>query len=73
MEDCTFERCLEDYIELFRKTGKGELFRWIECIIRGILEIQELGIFHTGLEFRNTIKIRDREGEGEYKYKIFNF
>ena len=50
--------------------GKNQLLRWISCLIKGIIELQRLGIFHADLEFRNTIQLE--EGE-ETIYKIIDF
>ena len=46
------------------------MFRWISCLVNGILELQRLGIFHADLEFRNTIQL---EEGGRKVYKIIDF
>ena len=43
---------------------------WLTCLIRGILELQKLGIIHADLEFRNTIRVK---GEDGWTYKIIDF
>ena len=58
-------------MEYFRREGKRSLFKWLSCLVKGVLELQEIGIFHADLEFRNTIKLE--RGNGELTYKIIDF
>jgi hypothetical protein len=47
------------------------VFSWICCVVVGILELQQLGIFHPDLAFRNTIKV-DTIRDG-WVFKIIDF
>ena len=61
----------KQYIKYFISKGKKELFTWLSCLIKGVLELQGMGIFHADLELRNTIKLEKRSGE--ITYKIIDF
>ena len=62
------------YIQLLWEWGLPEVVNWIHCFAEGILELQQLGIFHQDLCVRNTIQISDKMDKGHrYTYKIIDF
>ena len=73
LEDFVLGDSCDGYINYFRKAGKRQMFVWISCLIKGILQLQELGIFHADLEFRNTIQLKCGDGKGQFIYKIIDF
>jgi hypothetical protein len=59
------------YVRLLWRGGKREVFSWISSVVVGILELQRLGLFHSDLTFRNTIKTQ-ANGE-EQVFKVIDF
>jgi predicted Ser/Thr protein kinase len=41
--------------------GKNSIFQWIVDIAAGILELEQLGIYHSDLAFRNTIRVTENK------------
>ena len=48
-----------------------ELLIWMHGFAKGILELQELGIFHEDLGRQNILKFRNENGK--FSYKIIDF
>ena len=46
---------------------------WINCFVKGILELQDLGIFHEDLRRRNIFKFCDQNGKIVFKIIDFNW
>jgi hypothetical protein len=60
-----------DYAAKLRKQGSAAVLDWISCFVKGIIELQQLGLFHPDLTFRNTIKAKTiRSGD---VFKIIDF
>jgi hypothetical protein len=67
------------YAKLLLKGGKKAVLGWVSSVVVGILELQDLGLFHSDIDFRNTIRVPGH-GEGETKsygeewvFKIIDF
>jgi hypothetical protein len=43
---------------------------WISSVVKGILELQQMGLFHLDLILRNTIKVKTNE---DCTFKIIDF
>ena len=56
----------EGQFDLLRQKDRSEMKLWLTCFIKGVIELQEYGIFHADLLFRNTIKVQSI-------YKIIDF
>ena len=49
------------------------ILQWLVCLIQGILELQNSGIFHADLQFRNTIQVKDEHNSEVFKIIDFDY
>jgi hypothetical protein len=56
-----------------RKGGAQEVFRWICHMAEGILELQQLGLFHPDLTFLNVIETGKEKKDWAYKIIDFDY
>lgn len=49
------------------------MLKWIICLVDGILELQEFGLFHADLAFRNTISVPSSNNPSDSVYKLIDF
>jgi hypothetical protein len=50
-----------------------EVLLAIECLVRGIIELQTFGIFHEDLRVWNIMKMRRKGSKGPLVYQLIDF
>lgn len=57
----------EEKLKQLLKKGPNELIIYLQCLAHGIVELQNVGLFHEDLKLSNTILVFEK------KYQIIDF